>query len=563
MDEFLQLLYITGILDEEEAIYNNDYILRGSRIQSLSKNHSRNVYIKSKNLTVRFGDLNIEPISYDEIIAQQQIRTAIEKNILSLCKKINKGSTNISKIKELLNSMSQELTNISFRIVDQTPKYEKAIEVSGTNTILVMRVFNVDYYIPVNPVKSFDDKKYYMNSDRNTFVHMIHIELVYTFLFIIHNLNSLLKEFSLDHLFTDISKGYASKECLQLLYHSWSPGNMPDWLQIFLTINENNSQRKVCGSSNDKNSTVRYPIFDKWLLTFEPIIKYAFYGEKISSSIFTPSLYKNIKLNRLISFGIHIIIHLIKVSNERIDNHKKQIKHGHTARVFETKRNIPNKILKEMRSSSLNSYFDFVEFDKDVDLEKVRTVVNEFVMINKRIFFDLKYPNKCVRIRKLGRHKASGLYFPALGTLTIDIRHPSSFYHEYFHMIDDILDDISGYYTFTDISDSYQKLLLEKINIDKEQGITHFSKTGKYNLNYYLKRCEIFARCGEIYLFRIRNIKSSLLKQDNSQRFAYPDDPELNRKIEKYYNNLLNKLHEMKEQIQEGRFENNICIADR
>ena len=135
--------------------------------------------------------------------------------------------------------------------------------------------------------------------------------------------------------------------------------------------------------------------------------------------------------------------------------------------------------------------------------------------------------------------------------------------HEHFHLIDDLMGDLSSQISFIDISDRYQSVLIKTIENDESNGIIHFSKTGKYNLKYYLKKCEIFARCGEIYLFRIKKVKSSLLKQDSKQSFAYPNDSILNKMIEDYYSKLLTKIKNMQKVKKEDESEKHICVADK
>ena len=104
---------------------------------------------------------------------------------------------------------------------------------------------------------------------------------------------------------------------------------------------------------------------------------------------------------------------------------------------------------------------------------------------------------------------------------------------------------------------------MKKIKEDEAKGIKHFSKSRKYNLKYYLKKCEIFARCGEIYLFRILKVKSSLLKQDSSVLFAYPDDSILNKMIASYYGELITKIKVMQSIKKEEKSEEHIFVADK
>lgn len=87
------------------------------------------------------------------------------------------------------------------------------------------------------------------------------------------------------------------------------------------------------------------------------------------------------------------------------------------------------------------------------------------------------------------------------------------------------------------------------------------SARGKYGVNYYLRKCEIFARCGEIYLFRNLHIVSSLLKPEETKSFAYPDDDTLNSLINHYYSSLLDQLKDIKIDKRKENYETALHIA--
>lgn len=105
--------------------------------------------------------------------------------------------------------------------------------------------------------------------------------------------------------------------------------------------------------------------------------------------------------------------------------------------------------------------------------------------------------------------------------------------------------------------------MVQTVQQDEANGILHVKKTGKYNLNYYLKRAEIFARCGEIYLIRIKKIKTSLLKQESNLDFAYPNDASLNNMIDSYYSTLLATLKDRQIENEEEKSETDLCIANK
>ena len=61
----------------------------------------------------------------------------------------------------------------------------------------------------------------------------------------------------------------------------------------------------------------------------------------------------------------------------------------------------------------------------------------------------------------------------------------------------------------------------------------------KYNLDYYLFPTEVFARCGEIYISRIKGVVNSCCKLSGELGFAYPENAELEKLIAEYFDKQL------------------------
>lgn len=219
------------------------------------------------------------------------------------------------------------------------------------------------------------------------------------------------------------------------------------------------------------------------------------------------------------------------------NNHRDEINKS-IATAYITKKNIPKSVLAAMDKTDFKKYFKYVEFDEDVDLESVKVIEKEFKVLNRayfsgKAFFDVK-----LRFRKLGKHKASGLYYPTLRTLCVDLRSPSSFIHEYFHMIDDQLGDPSLGTAFQDIVEEYKREFLRGMEKSTDAVKQKLNGRSKYNLQYYFRRAEIFSRCGEIYFVRILKVESSLIQPDLI--LAYPESEKLDNLIKNYYEDLLN-----------------------
>ena len=89
MNEYLELLYVTGILEEDRnEISDYNYIRKGIRIQTLAREKQQHLFKESKNRTVRFFDLDVRTLNYNSDIANKQIKSAIKRKISKLCSQI-------------------------------------------------------------------------------------------------------------------------------------------------------------------------------------------------------------------------------------------------------------------------------------------------------------------------------------------------------------------------------------------------------------------------------------------------------------------------------------------
>lgn len=220
------------------------------------------------------------------------------------------------------------------------------------------------------------------------------------------------------------------------------------------------------------------------------------------------------------------------------------------ARSFETKKNIPEKMIKAMEESGFNNYFGYVEFDSECDTEKLKKLYKEWDALAKTYFGGRSFKDVSIRFRKLGNHHAIGLYYSVMRCICVDIRSPGSMVHEFMHMIDDgTLSGISHDYLslkqdFKGILDFYCYL------IDKCDEIP---SKGKYKKDYYKTPTEVFARCGEMYVHRYLGVNNSLV--GNCTGFAYPENETLNKKIVAYYDTLFSTVfgYERKEATADER----------
>ncbi len=206
------------------------------------------------------------------------------------------------------------------------------------------------------------------------------------------------------------------------------------------------------------------------------------------------------------------------------------------AKAYQTKKNIPARTLKAMEESRLNEVFGYVEYDELVDLDKVQTLINQFLAFRDAYMPGFDTSNVQIRFRRLGNYKASGLYFPFHQCICVDVGKPDSFVHEYAHCLDYTLEkgkNLSDRAEFAAIKRLYGYHLKQALRKEKKK------LSGKYDLSYYLTPTEIFARCFEIYAVRILKLDCSICKPDSAMGFAYPQDKELEELIAAYYGKLL------------------------
>lgn len=230
----------------------------------------------------------------------------------------------------------------------------------------------------------------------------------------------------------------------------------------------------------------------------------------------------------------YLVIILEKEYENRIIRKYEKDNCSTYAHSYEEKKNIPAKVRTAMENSEFLKTFGYVEFDEECDVAKVEELFLEWKPL-AAMLIEGKMKDVSLRFRKLGHHKAAGLYYPSMSCICVDIRHPDSFAHEVFHMLDYKSGCISRQYDFENVITHYKRAF------ERELAACKVKLSGKYNKSYYFVPTEIFARCGEIYLTRILGICNSLVKPDEETGFAYPCDDALERAIENYFGKIVNK----------------------
>lgn len=259
------------------------------------------------------------------------------------------------------------------------------------------------------------------------------------------------------------------------------------------------------------------------------------------------SLYKTTKVSyNNFLYPILLTIDTIAVmqnldTNVELTNKYTKDTNSECARAFETKKNIPQKVLDTMSSTKLLSDFSYVEIDEETDLSKYISIEKEWDLVKGTLNLEeyLKDTKPELRFKKLGKHKALGLYYPTLQCICVDTSSVLSFMHEFAHFIDYTSRDtqLSLKLDFYPIIKIYKELYNRFIINNPDHESTDYLKRKK---GYYQTPTEIFARCLEIYLVN-KGVRTSFLREEEDLDigFGYVDiDDYFMDLINSYYNKL-------------------------
>ena len=188
---------------------------------------------------------------------------------------------------------------------------------------------------------------------------------------------------------------------------------------------------------------------------------------------------------------------------------------------------------------------------KEFDYSLFRKVEEDFSEICNKLPHASAQPE--LKFRKLGKHKATGLYAPFLNILAVDVRNTESFIHEYGHYLDYKHGDKAG--ESYSLDDNFEHIITAYSNnfkiISKKKEddlLTRLMKASKESIpsvvsleekrlsselellnqtekmfDYFTTPTEIFARGFELWVFETITSNSSLLKskEEYSNRIEY------------------------------------------
>lgn len=210
------------------------------------------------------------------------------------------------------------------------------------------------------------------------------------------------------------------------------------------------------------------------------------------------------------------------------------------ARAFETKKHINKETQESMENNHFLKKYGYVEIDNLVDLDKFSKLSEEFYNLNDQIYIP-NAQDHSFRIKRLGKHRAAGIYFYGVKATIVDIDSPDSYIHELGHQIDYTCgkdSPLSETIAFRHILDEYKRIVREAVNKLPLDDAFFKKWTGGSNTNatYYLQPTEVFARCYELYI-KNKGIETSFLKE-HMRKEIYPQDDGLMKMVNEYFSRL-------------------------
>lgn len=215
------------------------------------------------------------------------------------------------------------------------------------------------------------------------------------------------------------------------------------------------------------------------------------------------------------------------------------------AKAFQTKKNIPKAHLERMRDNAFLKVYGYVELDEDVDLDKFSVIeANLFDFV--RATGMQKADDHSFRVKRLGNYKAAGIYFSGHNATIFDLRHPQAFGHEWMHQIDYTLRgtgrNVHEESEFHPLYVRYQQLVEQAIEQagDDEPIKSSWKGSTKFNRSYYMKKTEVFARLGEVYLSTVVDDSNSLVqpRTELESSLVHPTDEVTERLVVDFFQKL-------------------------
>lgn len=218
---------------------------------------------------------------------------------------------------------------------------------------------------------------------------------------------------------------------------------------------------------------------------------------------------------------------------ERIRDQQKYVSETKTslASAWEDKK-YPDQTHRELAENSilLQAGFRKVEVDNDVAPKEFHDFEQAVIEAQKVLPKMPAGSAPAVRVRKLGKHKALGLYVPHVNTICVDVHDSGSFVHEYGHMLDFQSAESSMGNDFAEVIGGYRRAFV-------------MDGSASRSAKYCQVPTEIWARAFELWSRERLGIDNRTVhpKETYESRFDYRpfrEDPELKEKAFRVFDRL-------------------------
>lgn len=193
------------------------------------------------------------------------------------------------------------------------------------------------------------------------------------------------------------------------------------------------------------------------------------------------------------------------------------------ASVWETKKNPDKTHVALMQNSRMNNYFSGLEVDNDVDPKEFESFTQAYEEVMSKLPKVSPDRAPILKVRKLGRHRASGVYFPTKNVVAVDVNTSGSFVHEMMHHSD-----------FAEKGTVSHTPEFRELTKEYSRGFELPAGMGAKKRDYYCSGHEILARGMELYASEKLGINNRLLDTTGHEDFdfkPFQDNPELKRKV--------------------------------
>lgn len=228
--------------------------------------------------------------------------------------------------------------------------------------------------------------------------------------------------------------------------------------------------------------------------------------------------------------AIHRLYKATQDAQEEGANFRAQKKYyrntgGTVASAWEDKKH-PDKTRQAMMADTkLNKHFSKVEIDNDVDPGEFADFEKSFNELQDKMPPIPKDRQPELRLRKLGKHNASGLFVSTgkAGVICVDIRDSSSYVHEAYHHQDlAVGGNVSLSSDFRDLAKDYKA------------SIKYPGSMSSQKKEYYETPTEVHSRAAEIYTYERMGVRNRLVDGSKFSDFDYApiqNNPELKKRF--------------------------------